>query len=206
MALFGPTKVEKLKDRRDFKGLAKALFSGDENQRGEAVDAVAQLGSTDAVAAIVEASSKGDVSGIEAAARALVGLDQLAATSLIDLALSGPSPTSVDAIALLGWMGDPLGLSSLRTLLQRSPEGTQGDVTVRTFTALALGKVGTPDSLAVVISLLGDSTVPVRLGAATALEEHRDPRAAEPLRRAAEDRDPSVREQAQKSLSALERP
>jgi HEAT repeat protein len=206
MGLFKGPNVQKLKDQQDFRGLAKSLCSDDPAVRSEAVQAVTDLASPDAVPAIVDAAaSRSGDDVLDAVGQALHGIGESAATRLVQIISAGQSERSVVAIALLGRMGDEHGLSALRNLIAQSSSDSRADVTTRSLAALSLGNVGT-SAIDTVITLLDDSTAPVRLAAAMTLENHPDPRAADALRRLTSDDDPAVRDQATKALAALNQP
>jgi len=206
VGLFKGPNVQKLKERQDYKGLARSLYSDDPATRRDAAQAFTDLASPEAVPSIVDVvAAHSDDSPLDSVGEALNGIGAAAAARLVQIVHAGQSERSVVAIALLGRMGDQYGLGALRDLIAQSSGDARADLTTRSLAALSLGRLGSPAAIDTVVTLLDDPTPPVRLAAAMALENHPDPKAADALRRLTGDDDPAVREQATKALDALGR-
>lgn len=124
MALIGRTNVEKLRDKRDAKGLAKLLKPGSRHPselQVEAAAALGEIGDQDAIGALLDAAldwaiwlKKGDVKALDkqvsaAAARALGAIGPHAVRPLVG-ALAEPDPrfagAAAEALGEIGWRDD----------------------------------------------------------------------------------------------------
>jgi len=104
----------------------------------------------------------------------------------------------IDALVGLGELADRGTYPRLLEVLRTDP-----DEGVRETAATAMGGVEAPESVDVLIGLLGDEHPGMRIGAAWSLGELGDRRAVEPLQRAAADQREAVRVEAAAALRRL---
>jgi HEAT repeat protein len=230
MGLFGPPNVDKLRDKRDLKGLAKALADDDAGVRDDAARAFGDLGDPAAAKLIVERMiGTDDEAKADSGGAALRAIGDAAVPELVDGLRHAPADKRPAYGAFLARMGE----TGVPALLEASSDA---DPLQRAGAALSLGLVGTPsaterlvdmyradDEMQVrgmamlglannklpvaydtfVAALGGDDPLTRALGA-MGLGALGDPRGADPLRRAAgQDPDDRVRGAAQEALDGL---
>jgi len=196
MFLFGPPNVEKMKARRDVKGLIRALgYKKDWEVRAAAARALGGIKDPRAVEPLIAALKDEDSDVRKAAARALGEIkDPRAVEPLIAALEDEELRVRAAAAEALGQIGDARAVAPLIAALKDT------DKYVRKAATEALGKIGAPavESLS---AALKDTDKYVRKAAAYALGEIKDPRAVEPLIAALRDSD--VREAAAEALDRL---
>jgi|GEM_PF-1588972 len=166
-------KVIKLCEKKDFKGLVKALKSDDSKVKRSAAWALENLASetkesfiVDALIAAVQDTEIGDIA-IQALAKAG---DNKAAEALLPLVEDGHPSRGMAAYAL-GVLGESRAVGPLIALMGDS------DFSVRQQAATALGHLGDKDAGDVLAKAsIHDGYRDVRKAAADALEELGDPR------------------------------
>ena len=149
--LFGPPDVDKLADRRDVRGLIKALsYKKDRYVRQTAANRLGHLGDPAAVPALLEAL--GDehswVRGSAAYALGVLG-DPRAVPALVR-ALRDDLHVSGHAACALGAIGDSAAVPALIEALEYAERPTRKDV------VHALGTIGDPDVVPVLVGLLNE--------------------------------------------------
>jgi HEAT repeat protein len=234
MALFGPPNVEKMKAKKDIKGLIKALgYQKDSNVRQAAAAALTWIGAP-AVEALIEAlqDENGDVRrsativlGQIGDARAVKPLLAEVKKGRLNFLPDGCGPV-VEALAGIG----PAAVSTLITALgdvewrlRQTASVSLGrigssqavepliailmdkDTSVREAAGAALAQIGIPAVQNLIIEL-GNRDVDVRLAAARALAEIGDPQAVQPLITALKDPHQQVRQAAADALVKVGEP
>ncbi len=181
MGLFGEPNVEKMKARKNVRGLIKAL-EYQTNQKTK--------------------------NRKQAAAIALLKLKILSPRAikpyiarLLSKVKSGGNWERVreDAVKALGEIGDPRAVEPLIAEL----EAGYGYKVVQQAAAIALGKIGDPRAVEPLIAELKAGYTEMRKAAAEALGKIGDPRAVEPLIAALKNRDEKVRKAAAEALDKL---
>ncbi|HEX6116049.1 MAG TPA: HEAT repeat domain-containing protein [Solirubrobacterales bacterium] len=196
MGLFGPTEVAKLERKRDFRGLAKAVLGPDPERRAEAKEAIARLGSAEAVTPIVESAEDADgEEAVQTAVDAMLAVGRPAVDHLTVLQKAGSDEQRTAAAPFLARMGDEHALGPLGELAA-SPRFTD-----RIIAALALGTAAGPSRVEPLAKLLGDEQPPVRLTAVFSLGRIDDPAARAQLERATEDPEEVIRTAASEALA-----
>ena len=183
MGLFKPN-VERLAQKRDVKGLAKALFyEKDPNVRCAAAKALDKIGDIQAVEPLVAALRDTDKYVQKAASQALVQMGEKAVGPLVEVVTGDLGiieygtkldvrRMAAESLAAIASMTEVDGLIAAFS---------SADQSVRKFSATALSwnhEARVSDAL---ISLLGDKDYYVCLEAAKSLGKIGDPRAVEPL-------------------------
>lgn len=165
MFLFGPPNVEKMKARRNVKGLIKATgYTKDSGQiRQSAILALIEMGEL-AVKPLIRALKDKREIVREAAVEALCKIGAPAVESLI-AALKDPSVDVRKAAArILGNIGDARAVKPLIDALN------DADPHVRITVAGALGQLGAESAIRPLLSVLQDENSDVRKAAAKALK------------------------------------
>lgn len=229
MFLFGPPNVEKMKARRDVKGLIKATrYNKDSGHiRQSAVLALVDIGAP-AVGPLISALKDKHDTVREAAAETLHKIGTPAVEPLITALKDNSADTRKAAAQILGNIGDLRAIEPLVNALKDAEPnvrvavavglgrlGTErainplintlkdGDSDVRKAAAQALRSIGA-SAVEQVILELGDSDKDMRLAAARALGEIGDACAVEHLLIALrDDKEPSVRAAAAESLGQI---
>jgi len=179
MPLFGPPDIEKMKAKRDFKGLAKALnYENNYEIRVKAAGALGELGDTQAVEPLIsELRGRSEVR--DAAKGALVKIGTPALEMLIPLLKDWN--VREDAADVLGKIGDPRAVEpliiSIRDELGCARPNQVHAKEINTIVT-ALVKIGIPAVEPLSVALRDEK---VGEYAATALGQLKDPRAIEPL-------------------------
>jgi HEAT repeat protein len=165
MPLFGPPDIEKLKAKRDVKGLIKALgHRKDAEVREGAVKALGEIGDTQAVGPLSAALKDESWYVRLAAARALGQIGDVRAVEPLIAALKDKDKNVRQATAeALGRIGDTRAVEPLITTLEDEDED------VGEAAAKALVKVGAPAIEPLTIALKNEAW-DVRQAAAEALE------------------------------------
>ena len=200
MALFGPPNVEKLKSKRDFRGLAKALAGKDEAARRDASAAIADLRDPAAVGEILRVlDGATDEPAIAGIADALRGLGDVAVPPLRESLLTGPPENRALAGGALARMGEPYGFEPLLEAFH------DDDLAMRTVGAISLGTLGGERALEAVLESLRspDDAVRVTAAAPIVVGKMKDPRATEPLMEMLTADNPGVRSMAANALAEL---
>jgi HEAT repeat protein len=202
MGLFGPPNVDKLKGKRDFKGLAKAITDDDPEIRDQAKQAIVELGSPDAVPPMLDAldGEQGE-EVVLIAADALRGIGDPAAAALVQSVKLDTAQRKLVAAGMLGRMGDEYGLEPLREL------AAHPDLEHRIVGAMALGTLGSSGAVDALVEMLGDGEAAVRYTATFNLGRVGDARAEPALSEVAgSDSEPKVREGATEALQQIASP
>jgi HEAT repeat protein len=188
--------VKKLSERRDVPGLIKALRNRDPAVQYEAVEALGNIGDPAATAALMDALTGDQYSGIRwKAAEALGKIGAPAVPPLMHALKNPDEDIRWKAAVTLGEIGDARAVGPLVDLL-----GDE-DRFVRSRAAYALGLIGPPAVIGLRDALM-NGNVETRRGAAAALGTITDPDAVEAL---IEDLDDPSEEVRQDVISALSR-
>jgi HEAT repeat protein len=211
MPLFGPPDVERLKARRDTKGLIKALQYGKHIKYS-----------------LLRPEPWERAAGIRKAAAAALGDigDPVAVDALIS-AVNADGAEQDNAVVALGSIRDARAVDCLTRILASPEHGWKGEWHTRLNAALALVQIGSPLGLPLVIrakleflvgelaglgavavdplitELLNNPDTDVREYAGTVLAKIRDPRAMPALVKALQDPSHAARRGAAKALSAI---
>jgi hypothetical protein len=182
--LFGAPNVQKLKDKRDIRGLIKALNyrkPGKYHIPAEAIEALGEFGDPSAVEPLIkilhnEKYTVKEILGRDAAL-ALGKIRDVRALEPLILALNDKSLRTA-AIVALGDLGDSCAVSPLTLILQDKDKGDKETVIE------ALAKIGDEPAVEALISVLKDEKKydwRLQECAANALVEIGDARALKPL-------------------------
>jgi HEAT repeat protein len=173
----------------------------DPSVRSAALGALRRLGSLDDDV-LLRGLGDGDAT-VRRRACALAGQSiTSAAPAIVEALIQALDDTDPSVVETAAWALGELGSAASGTavaVLSRVA-GTHGSPVCRESAVAALGAIGAPDSLTVVLSAL-DDTPNIRRRAAIALAAFDDPRADEGLRRCLDDRDWQVRQAAEELLS-----
>ena len=209
--LLGAPDVEKLKAKRDIKGLLKALdYEKSASLRRAAADALGELQDTQAVEPLLAAMDDSEVEVRQAAIKALGRIGDLrAVVPLLGALESKVMPlrsAAADALESIG--GDPAVQARCAIVKQDWPRvesfGPQavepliaalrdGEADTRRMAVEILGRVGDRKAVEPLCATLRDSHWAVRQAAVRALAALGDSKAVEPLCVALEDSDSTVR-------------
>ncbi len=157
MPLFGPPDIEKMKARRDVKGLIKALTSPKTgNIRYKAAQYLGFIGDLRAVEPLISALKDREplVGVFSAEALGDIG-DPRAVEPLIVALKNGSFELRERAAEALGKIGDPRAVEPLTVALKDSYRGGYRDVGAKAATAL--GKIGDPRAMEPLIAAVKDS-------------------------------------------------
>ncbi len=193
MDLFKPN-VQKMREKKDVRGLIKALGYKDPEVRAMACRALGNLGDKSAVEPLVAALKDKDEQVRRDAAAALGWLGDPRAADALLAVLPEKSMFSAAAQSLAR-LKEPRLFDRLIAALQ--------DDTVCSPVANALGELGDPRAVEPLIDLLHRQDAQIRRSAAFALLKLRDPRAARDLEAALKDSDATVRRVAVDALNGL---
>ena len=150
MGLFGPPNVEKLRARRDFDGLIKALdYKKSESVSSHAAEALGQIGDARAVEALI--ATLGQM--WPAAKNALAKIGSPAVESLLAVLESPTLSRRSDAAEVLGQIRDPRAVEPLIALLN------DGSEVMRRVAARALGQIGDIRATWPLIAALRDNRI-----------------------------------------------
>jgi HEAT repeat protein len=175
MPLSGTPDVEKLRARRDVKGLVKGLEDEDLHVRIAAAGALGAIGDARAVEPLIATLKDSDWHARFGAARALGKIgDMRAVEPLIATLKDNDLVVCAAAAAVLGGIGQP-AVEPLTAALGDS------DAVVRSGAAWALGEIGDVRAVEPLIVALNDNDWNVSFSAAAALGKIGDARAVEPL-------------------------
>ncbi|MDX9956017.1 MAG: HEAT repeat domain-containing protein [Anaerolineae bacterium] len=174
MPLFGPPDVDKLSDRRDVKGLIKALgYPKDEWVRCKAAIALGWINDARAVEPLIAALKDENAKVCEAAAKALKQLGNVCAVEPLIPVLKDERWWMRKMVAeILGSIGDARAVEPLIAKLTDKQE-------VATAAAMALGEIGDARAVNPLIAMLAEHNL--QKVAAEALGKISDPRAMEEL-------------------------
>ena len=189
MPLFGPPNIEKMKEKKNVKGLIKALKHKDSDIRKGAADALGEIGDARVVKPLIKALQDSDMFVYLKAAEALGKIGDARAVESLIVSLQNRSKYGVEeALEALGKIGTP-AVEPLIAALQDSNKD------IRRYAADALGKIGDARAVESLIKALQDSEMFVSSKAAEALGKIGAP-AVEPLIAALQDSDKDVRQYA----------
>ena len=132
--------VGALKSNRDFEGLADVLKKNDDDQRREAVEAIAELNDPAAVAPVIEMQSRLRTRA-ESYASAQEAINSLGAVAVEPLTALVRAEGSLGASSQLARLGEPLGLEPLRALTREQ------DAECRHAAFLGLNELSTPAAI-----------------------------------------------------------
>ncbi|MDX9953560.1 MAG: HEAT repeat domain-containing protein [Anaerolineae bacterium] len=174
MPIFGPPDVDKLSNKRDVKGLIKALrYPKNEWVRCQAAIALGWIGDARAVEPLIAALKDENARVCEAAAKALKQLRATCAVELLIPALKDERWWMRKMVAeILGSIRDTRAVEPLIAMLTDKQESA-------TAAAMALGEIGDARAVEPLILALNDHNM--RKVAAEALGKISDPRAMEEL-------------------------
>jgi len=199
MSIFGPPNIEELKQKRDVKGLIRALgYVKDAKVRGGAAEALGELKDARAVEPLIGALKDRYTDVRKAAAEALGKIGAPA----VELLIAALKDKRMDryvheaAAEALGKSGDARAIEPLIAALKDE------DTDVRRYATKSLGEIGIP-AVELLIAALKDEDRVVRRGAVKTLGELKDARAVEPLIAVLKDKNKYVREAAAEALGNL---
>ncbi|HVP93830.1 MAG TPA: HEAT repeat domain-containing protein [Methanoregulaceae archaeon] len=190
--------VKRLKEKKDVRGLIRALTSDDINIQYNATEALGELGDPFAITALIHVLTVDRYSAIRwKAAEALARIGEPAVDPLVSVLDNRNEDVRWKAAIALGDIGDPRAVEPLIHLL--------GDVDpyVRGRAAYALSLIGQP-AVPVLIRVLEQGTAEAKAAAVASLGRINDPRAIAPLIRALGGEDERVRSEALVSLERAE--
>ncbi len=196
MGIFGPPDVEKMKARRNVKGLIKALsYRNDWGVRVSAVRTLGKFGDSRAVESLIATLNDANRFVCAASAEALGEIgDVRAVKPLIDALKDGDRNMNIAAARALGAIGDAQAVEPLIDFIKINS----------TVAEEALIKIGKPAVKTLLPILNSESGLfDIRLTIVNALGEIGDTEAVEPLINALRDRSRAVCEAAAKSLKNL---
>jgi HEAT repeat protein len=193
MGLFGPPNIEKMKAKKNVKGLMKALcYKRDWLIRQTAAEALGEIGDSCAVEPLIDALRDGEGNVRKAAAKALGKIgDSCAVLPLITSIKDTDGQVRKSATQALINLGEPAVKALVAAL---------SDDSYRLHAAEALINIGKPTVKPLIAALI-DKNKEVRFIAAKSLGTIGDPRAIEPLTAAIKDSDRRVRLEAIWALS-----
>ena len=190
--------VQRMKEKKDIRGLIRALTCDDIKTQYSATEALGTLRDPGALTALVHVLREDRYSAVRwKAAEALARMGEPAVDPLIVALGHGNDDVRWKAAIALGDIGDPRAIEPLVVLLGDK------DSYVRGRAAYALSMIGQP-AVPALIRVLEDGTTESRPGAISALGKINDPRAIAPLIRALGDVDERVRSEAMASLEHAE--
>jgi len=194
MGLFGPPNVEKLSEKKDVKGLIKALRYEKVFVRREAADALGNIVDSRSVDPLITALKDSDRYVRKSAVEALGKIgDSRAIDPLITALKDSDKNVRKSAVEALGKTGDSRVIDPLITALKDS------EWFVRESAAEALVKIGQP-AVNPLLLVLMDSDPHVRKSAVELLGKISDSKAIDPLIKVLKDSDRNVRESAAEAL------
>jgi len=166
----GIPNVEKMRQKKDVKGLIKALVDEkDSDVRGNAAIALRNIGDSRAVEPLIRALGDADSYVRQNAAEALGKIGEPTVEPLIRTLIEGSNDVRGNAAQALGTIGDSRAVEPLIRALGDS------DWRVLWNAARALGKIGDPRAVEPLIQLLRDPLIegrdPVRRAIRRALEK-----------------------------------
>lgn len=193
MPLFGEPDISKLEQRRDIKGLIKALKHRKESVRTEAAEALGRMGA-EAINPLIGEIRKPPYTKVPT--WVAVALAKIGGPAIEPLIRAQAAAASVGNMGLFTktTMVSGLVLRQLRESAVKPLIGmlSDPDANVRGLVSSSLGALGEP-AVEPLIAALEDAKYEVRLGAAAALGQICDSRAIDPLRRALKDENRWVR-------------
>ncbi|MBI5653945.1 MAG: HEAT repeat domain-containing protein [Chloroflexi bacterium] len=196
MGLFGPPNVEKMKAKRDVKGLIKAMgYEKDATVRKSAVEALGEIRDEASLDPLINALKDSNKYIRKAAAEALGKIGDARAVEPLIVALKNSErlvlPYASEALSKIG----ALAVEPLIAALKDS------DDVLRQYAVDALAKIGDVRAVESLIATLRDDNMKVRKHAAEALGKIGDVRAIEPLKTVLKDK--HVRKHALDALGKL---
>ncbi|HTY15850.1 MAG TPA: HEAT repeat domain-containing protein [Methanoregulaceae archaeon] len=190
--------VRRMKEKKDVRGLIRALTSDDINLQYNATEALGEVGDPFAINALIHALTRDRYSAIRwKAAEALARIGEPAIGPLIKELGNRNDDVRWKAAIALGDIGDPKAVIPLAGLLDDT------DPYVRGRAAYALSAIGQP-AVSELVRVLDRGTTNARPSAVAALGRINDPRAIAPLIRALSDDDERVRSEALVALGRAE--
>ena len=170
MGIFGPPNIEKMKAKKNVKGLIKALgYKKNFQVRFDAARLLGEIGDPRAVQPLIDALEDEEVMVRNEAARVLGEIGDPRAVDPLINALDREEDYSIgvrwDVIEALGKLGDTRALEPLTALLRDKADDT------RLHAARALGKIGDPSAVDPLITALKDKYGKVRRAATAALKK-----------------------------------
>ncbi len=209
--LFGPSEIEKLKEKGDIEGLTRKLENANYHWCNDVVKALGQIGGERAVEPLIKALEKGGTGEQVAAAYALGEIgDKNAVEPLIRLLEQTETDENVciPIVKALGQIGDDRAIEALISALSDDIRGRRTalgllEVPVALAAAYALKPIG-ERAVEPLIEALGSESGCVRVYARSALELIGEP-AVEPLTKVLEHENKNVREGARKILEEIQK-
>lgn len=188
------------RDGRAVEPLILALQDESTPVRAEAATSLGKLNDTRAIGPLIEALDENETKLRATAMASLARIGEPAVGPLIQ-ALDGDQAVRRAAAGALGEIGDARAAEPLRRAFMSSDEGTRKDV------VKALARLNDTGSVEQMIQILEDHKEDrnLRMDAASALGELRDPRARRPLLDAMTDSDTMIQMRAAEALTKLGR-
>ena len=196
MPFFAPN-VARLKEKRDWNGLIKALEYKKVEIRKEAAEALKELGTLECIPGLLIAL-KDENAGVRV--YAVQGLAKLKDPQVEEALVSASRDSSweVQKEALTAMVKSAKTVEPILEAIRFN------SAELREIAAVRLGEVGGPAAAEALISALKDEEDLVRLRAASALGKLRDIRALDALTEAAQDPDPKVANAVKQALAQLQ--
>jgi HEAT repeat protein/beta-lactamase regulating signal transducer with metallopeptidase domain len=188
--------IDNLEDARALPAVSRALRDADAEVRSAAADALGSMDDRDAVPALLAAARDANADVRRDVVNALSNLQDRRAIPAFVTALSD-TEVEVRRAAAEGFNNLENVRSAPSELLRAMDDR---DAEVRHAAAHALGGIGDPEAVRVLIAHISDANVEVRRAVVDALDEFDDPAVAGALRTALRDTDPEVRESAARAL------
>lgn len=187
MPLFGKPDVRKLEQRRDIKGLIKALKHRDESVRSDAAEALGRIGEEAINPLIQELRRLAPTQKFTAEVLALAKIGEPAVEPLIRAQAAAAATGNVGVLAYIavvsGQVLRQIGQPGIKPLIGMLSDP---DANLRGLVSSFLGAMGQP-AVEPLLGALADTRDEVRIGAAVALGLIGDGRAVESLGRALKD-------------------
>lgn len=178
MPLFGPPNIEKMKEKRNVKGLIKALYNPDHNIYSKAAEALGEIGGKQAVEPLITAlqDEKWNIRMAAAKALGMIGDSRAVEPLIVVFRKTGEYSTHYareEAAKALGKIGDLRAIEPLIDALQDKSDN------IHMAAIEALGEIGDERAVEPLIDRLAGG----KIGGASAraLGKIGDPRAIEPL-------------------------
>jgi len=196
MALFAPN-VQKLKEKRDWDGLQKALEYKKVEIRKEAAEAFKELGTSESIPGLLVALRDENAGVRVYAVQGLAKLKDPRVEEALVLASRDPD-WEVKKEALTTLVKNAKSVDAMLEAIRFN------SAELREIAAVRLGEVGGPAALDALLPALKDEEELVRLRAVSALGKLGDVRAVNALKELAQDPDPRVANAVKQALAQLE--
>jgi HEAT repeat protein len=196
--LFGPPNIQKLIDKQDLKGLAKALADGDQSIRDQAANGLIQLSNPASVPFVIDVvRAHQEDAVINAGVHVLTQMSDQSVPTLKARLNSGPLDERAGYAGLLGRLGAP-GLDALLETSRNSESG------MRAVAAMGLGLVDAAPAHARLAEMVAsDDSMDARGYAGFAMATHKVAGAYDTLIAQLDNEDPANRGIAATNLGVL---